>query len=404
MEGTVVEEELREEFGIVESNIDEIECSLGHENVGESEEDFLAVESSYDYDDLFNFEVSVAIAETETDEMTTEFSDAVNEIDGKKSFPCTLCEKVCKSKGGLTRHTNSKHSEGPSGRSYATLCEDDVAKIIKAIKDKIIEEKLYGAEIISGLDGVVSTEAFFSALLPIYQTFCRKTNQDKLLESFYGLIPRSCELLSCQDYRIANLVMIHVPEHLIKFSQSNQTMVESLPKDQAHLDPAEYGPLTYVRGYVIAKLYQLSRTQKAENSQELQRLLQSIKTSEPNNYISAQTRGGLVTPSRDLVNILEITEICFRKHIDQNETALRNIPIETIVDLTLSSPIVKSLWDNIVSEAQPSSCTQKLCLENILKLYIRVRSFSYARDFITKYNNKAKQLKKKALRTDLKRK
>ncbi len=36
MEGTVVEEELREEFGIVESNIDEIECSLGRENVGES--------------------------------------------------------------------------------------------------------------------------------------------------------------------------------------------------------------------------------------------------------------------------------------------------------------------------------------------------------------------------------
>ena len=72
----------------------------------------MAAESSYDYDDLFNFEVSVAIAETETDEMNTEFSDAVNEIDGKKSFPCTLCEKVCKSKGGLTRHTNSKHSEG----------------------------------------------------------------------------------------------------------------------------------------------------------------------------------------------------------------------------------------------------------------------------------------------------
>ena len=66
MEGTVVEEELREEFGIVERNIDEIECSLGRENVGESEEDFVAAESSYDYDDLFNFEVSVAIAETLT--------------------------------------------------------------------------------------------------------------------------------------------------------------------------------------------------------------------------------------------------------------------------------------------------------------------------------------------------
>ncbi len=30
--------------------------------------------------------------------------------------------------------------------------------------------------------------------------------------------------------------MIHVPEHLIKFSHSNQTMVESLPKDQESMD------------------------------------------------------------------------------------------------------------------------------------------------------------------------
>jgi hypothetical protein len=114
--------------------------------------------------------------------------------------------------------------------------------------------------------------------------------------------------------------MIHLPERLINFYNSSKTLAESMPKEQAQLDPAEYGPLTYVAGYVIAKLYQLSRTKKGENSQELQRLLQSIRSSE------------------------------------------------------------------------------------IIKLYIRVRSFSYARDLITKYNIKAKQLKKKALRTDLKRK
>ena len=377
-------------------------------NEGEHEDDFMAYsEWPYDhYEDSFNFEVSVAITEAETDEMTSEFSDALKEIDGEKSFPCSLCDKVCKSKGGLTRHTNSRHSEGSSGsHPKPNLCKDDVDSFVKAIKDTIIEEKLYGAEIISGLDTVCSTEALFTALLPIYQTFCRKKNQDKLLELFYGLIPRSCELLSCKDYRIANLIMIHLPERLIHFYNSSKTLAESMPKEQAQLDPAEYGPLIYVAGYVIAKLYQLSRTKKGENSQELQRLLQSIKSSEPNNYISARTRGGLVTPCRDLVKIVEIAEICFRKHVDQNDTVLRNIPLETIVNLTLNSPIVKSLWDNIVStEGQLSSSTQKLSLENIIKLYIRVRSFSYARDLITKYNIKAKQLKKKALRTDLKRK
>ena len=71
---------------------------------------------------------------------------------------------------------------------------------------------------------------------------------------------------------------------------------------------------------------------------------------------------------------------------------------------TLSSPTVKSLWDNIVvsSGVDQTSSTQKLCLENVAKLYLRVRSFSYARDYITKYRIKEKQLKRKALRKDMK--
>ncbi len=89
-----------------------------------------------------------------------------------------------------------------------------------------------------------------------------------------------------------------------------------------------------------------------------------------------------------------------------SQSNLRNIPVEKILNLILCSPVVKSLWDNIIlsSELQPSSSTHKLCLENIIKLYLRVRSFSYAKDQITKYNIKEKQLKGKALRTDMKRK
>ena len=46
--------------------------------------------------------------------------------------------------------------------------------------------------------------------------------------------------------------------------------------------------------------------------------------------------------------------------------------------------------------------TQKLCLENVVKLYLRVRSFSYVRDFITKYKIKEKQTESKAQRKELK--
>jgi hypothetical protein len=51
----------------------------------------------------------------------------------------------------------------------------------------------------------------------------------------------------------------------------------------------------------------------------------------------------------------------------------------------------------------PSSATQKLCLENTIKLYVKVHSFSYMPlDHLNKYKIKEKQTKKKALSNDLK--
>ena len=187
------------------------------------------------------------------------------------------------------------------------------------------------------------------------------------------------------------------------YNTSQTTGKDSSTAKSLELDPAEYRPLSYVAGYVIGKLRQLNREKKGDGNQELQALLQNMKSSEPNNYISARTRGGLVTPCNDLVEILKVAEISFREHVDNSSLTLRNIPAEIICNSTLSSPTVKSLWDNIVvsSEPQPSNSTQKLCLENVVKLYLKVRAFSYARDYITKYRIKAKQVKKKALRKDI---
>ena len=40
-------------------------------------------------------------------------------VEGRKQFPSDFCSKVCKSKGGLTRHQNNKHpsEQGQSSRS-----------------------------------------------------------------------------------------------------------------------------------------------------------------------------------------------------------------------------------------------------------------------------------------------
>ncbi|CAB3988360.1 Serologically defined colon cancer antigen 8-like, partial [Paramuricea clavata] len=144
-------------------------------------------------DDAFYLNLSVAVVEAESDEIDAEFVEAVTEIEGKKSFPCPKCTKICKSKGSLTRHTNSKHRENDSSSSISEqethLSEENFVSIVKAIKTKLIKDDLFGHEINDALKNVSSSKALFQAVTPIYNMFCRKQNRDKLLEEFYGLLP-----------------------------------------------------------------------------------------------------------------------------------------------------------------------------------------------------------------------
>jgi hypothetical protein len=381
-----------------------------------------------DRHDPYCLDLTVAIAETvetaDSVEVAEEFEEALEEIEGKKSFPCSKCEKICKSKGGLTRHVNSKHQDAVVGEGEGTeACSSHthsfsleiLSGIVETIKTNVIQEDIYGTEINTSIKTVSCSEALFNAVLPMYERFSRKKDQDRLLESFYGLFPNSCKLLNCQDFRAANLIMIHLPDHLVGFhnvrqvagKEASTTHVDVQPAAQSQIGPAERGPMSYIAGYVLSKLHQTSKRKAGNQNIELQALLQSMKSSHEtsNSFISARSRGGLVTPCEELVGILEITELCFRKEVDQKSQTVRNIPTEIIYNSTIDSPQVKSLWDSIVlaSSVEASSLTSKLCLENIIKLYVRVRSFSFAKDYITKYKIKAKQIKKKSLRKEMKK-
>lgn len=384
-----------------------------HREIGGVSTEELALKGSTDESkDVFNLNLSLAILEAETDEIDAEFLDALVEIEGEKSFPCPNCDKICKSKGGLTKHTNAKHRETsellPSTESDMTL--DCLTGIIETIKTGLITEDLYGSEINNHIKSASCSKDLFDAVLPLYSKFCWKKNQDKLLEEFYGLMPNASKYLNCDISNAASIIMIDLPDHLVghfnvcQERQKAKTKPNIAVKD-VKIDPLERGPLSYVAGYIVSKLHQKARNTKNKRDEGLQELLQCLKSpGKDNSFIQARSRGGLVTPSDHLMGIVEEAEICFRKTVSEGELVLRNIPTEMICESTLNSPVVKSLWENIVLESgtDETNPTQKLCLENIIKLYLRVRSFSYARDYISKYKIKEKQTKSKSLRKDLK--
>ena len=127
------------------------------------------------------------MVDTESDEVDAEFVEAMTKIERKKSFPCIHCPKICKSKGGLTKHTNSKHGgvvDTPSSTTKSTeqethLSEENLASVVEEIKTKLIKEDLFGPDINSALKKISSSKTLFDAVLPIYK-FCHKKNQDKM--------------------------------------------------------------------------------------------------------------------------------------------------------------------------------------------------------------------------------
>ena len=81
------------------------------------------------------------------EEVENEFAASIVEIKDANVFPCSKCSKICKSKGGLTKHTNSKHGDADkilSPLNTTPLCFDTIKSIVDTIKVNIITEKLYG--------------------------------------------------------------------------------------------------------------------------------------------------------------------------------------------------------------------------------------------------------------------
>ena len=92
--------------------------------------------------------------------------------------------------------------------------------------------------------------------------------------------------------------------------------------------------------------------------------------------------GGVYGLQMRILKALQSAELCFCRHIMGSKADVTtSIPVDKIVDDILMQPVVLSLWENITLglDFSISSECSKLALENFVKLFVRVRSFSYAR-------------------------
>lgn len=119
--------------------------------------------------------------------------------------------------------------------------------------------------------------------------------------------------------------------------------------------------------------------------------------------ISSLNRGGLWTVTLLAFKIFLKTDEYFRQ--STSKARLQKIDIVGITKNSTTDSDVLANYQLIVSEADCDSYShvQKDVLHNIVSLYIRVRSFSYAKDVVQQYKIKAKQRKSKSLRKEISR-
>ena len=338
-------------------------------------------------------------------------NEGVDECNLTKSFPCGLCSKVCKSKGGLTLHTRAKHGEKTAvTKSVSPLTSKVVSEIVDKATKSVVDSKLYGESMSKLLDEpeLKPSEDLVKHLETLYDQYCEKLDRDKLLKNFYKLMSESEKMFITKSKNMTvpayNLILIQIPDLLVGFYKRGNVK-EKLP-DIKPIEKSEFGPLSYVAGYVISKMYRKSKVSAKKDTPEqleLQSLLLSMKSLQDNEYIDSVSRGKLWNPCENLLAITAECEKVFRQH---SAGLVREIPLQQVRADILQKPKVKSAWDAILfdaSLAKSKTSVTDVCLENIVMLYIRVRSFSYSKDVVTKMTIKEKvKFHKKALRKTLK--
>ena len=112
-----------------------------------------------------------------------------------------------------------------------------------------------------------------------------------------------------------NLILIQIPDLLVAIYKRGNVK-EKLP-DIKPKEKSEFGPLSYVAGYVISKMYRKSNVSAKKDTpeqQELQSLLLSMKSLQDNEYIDSLSQGKLWNPCENLLAITAECEKVFRQH------------------------------------------------------------------------------------------
>ena len=288
----------------------------------------------------------------------------------------------------MVRHQKSKGSYcKPNGKQELSK-EQFKQNILQLIENaKCNEYECYPVvikEAITSYDNPPS-ETFFNILQDIVEAFRKNRNGNTFLASYYSQI-----VLNAQLYFIGlptptcTLFSKTLGDRILS-SVTNEGKEEN-PLPPKAISEREMVGLQYLAGYVVRKSLMAAKKIKDPKEREAATLIlqNSITSDADQRLIHATNRGGLTAIKNEWVQVFVIVEEVFRANAP---LASKRIDVENIKNIVLRHPRAISLYESLIQSSTTEELKHKI-LKNIIMLYIRVRSFSLAKDVVNKHKKK----------------
>ena len=376
---------------------------------GEDLEAILAAidEDVWDKDDEFNAEINSLLVNIE-------------EEPSQSGFKCDMCEKVCKSKQGFSRHQNAKHRENQpeevSITSKDLSAEDRLHplyfnKYRNECAKQLASDGCYSDETINtfssyycSLDDANFTYQF---VRDVIQSF--NGNGEKFYPRFYDCVSgednifknlnRKCSVIV--GFELANVVLAHLNGTILSS--------ENASSGTCQFNKKECNIVKYISGYVMQTLY--SRLRKSTkhrsdtNIKQMSILLagkdSSESSTEEDELIDAKNRGGLWKVTNGVSEIFFAVEKYFRANVANQK---RKIDVKCMVLRLVKYSSILSHYTtltNLASEELDKEISLNL-VESMITLDLRARTFKYVYLQKEAFKIESSKKKMKSLRTSIK--
>ena len=256
-------------------------------------------------------------------------------------------------------------------------------------------------------NGLQEITAEFCDIEDLYKRLIKSGNAERFYSCFYSTIAlNAVKYFKGLSRNAATLLSTKVADCMLAHSKEKiESIYTCTPLTK--LSDEEKAGLQYIGGYVLHKLH----TKHAGKSSESEQAISILKAGklEDQNAIECQkltsclNRGGLWAISKNAQLIFERTEHYFRDAT--SKANVQNIAFANIISRSVHDVEVVSAYNSMLSSSELiiNSSVAKDVLHNIIQLYVKVRSFSFAKDIIQKHKIRLKQMKSKALRKDISR-